>query len=406
MRTRLFFILLFISYLAFPQARVKPTSEKTVEPDCLEAVPIIINTSSVYGPTISPDGFGKVQEIKKGNHLLFDGEHNSAWYLLTITRNGELIFEVQPTDTTNDYDFLLYQYADSNFCNALMNNKLTPVRSNLSNITRSQKGITGLRSNETNKSVGKGSGNANSGSVMVKKNEKYMLILDNVTSQGKGHTICFNFVKDVEINGNVVNSDNLPVVADITLSDNKGIVILETKSDKNGDYKIKSVLRENQNYNLSIISDSTFVQSQIINTNVLKGKTVFSTIKVVLPKLKKGEKYKLGNINFFGNLPTIIPASIPSVESLYKLMKMNKKMIIQIEGHVNDPGGNSDDIFNEILSRNRAKTIYDYLINKGISSERLGYVGLSNKFPLFKRPINDLQKQANRRVEIKVISLE
>jgi outer membrane protein OmpA-like peptidoglycan-associated protein len=402
----LLFFLLHISFIAFPQSKSKQLTGKPVSSDCPMAIPININTSTTYGPTISPSGYGKTQEIKEGSRFLFDGEHNTAWYLLTISRDGELIFEIQPQDTTNDYDFLLYSYSDSNFCDLLIKNKLIPLRSNLSNITRSHKGVTGLKSNEINMTVGKGLGNANSGSLMVKKNERYMLILDNVTAEGKGHTIYFNFLKNVEISGNVINSDNVPVEAEITLSDNKGATVIEARSDKNGNYKIKAGLKENLNYNLSILSDSTFVQSQTINTIELKGKVAFSDIKVVLPKLKKGEKYKLGSINFYGNVAMLLPESFASVESLFKLMKKNKKMIIQIEGHVNDPGNMSDKGFDQTLSNERAKTIYNYLVKKGISKDRISFVGLSNNFPLYKKPANEFQAQANRRVEIKVISIE
>jgi outer membrane protein OmpA-like peptidoglycan-associated protein len=133
-------------------------------------------------------------------------------------------------------------------------------------------------------------------------------------------------------------------------------------------------------------------------------------IKTILPKLKKGQKYKLGNINFYGDADILLPESYSSVESLGKLMKKNKKLIIQIEGHVNDAFkmelDTTNAYFDQTLSEKRALTIYNYLIKQGISTNRISYIGLSNKFPIYKTPREEFQAQANRRVEIKVVSFE
>lgn len=374
--------------------------------DCSSAISIVVN-ERVFRTEDSLAGFGEVQEIKKGNQFVFEKEHNSAWYLLNMRRDGEMIFEISPIDSTNDYDFLLYSYTDSNFCKSFHSIQNKPLRSNLSNGKKAVKGITGLsRSGSLKPSIGKGIGNAFSNSLTVKKGERYILILDNVTPKGKGFTLEINFIKDVEIKGRILNSDSLPVVAEISLSDISGNTIQETKSNDNGEYTIKTTLKENLNYSLIAASDSTFVDVKTINTKELKkDQVVFPEIKMVLPKLKKGSKYKMQSINFYGNRTILTPASIPSVEALYKLMKKNKKMVILIEGHVNDQGS-GDKGFIQSLSDNRAKTVYNYLIEKGIAKERMSTIGLANKFQLFPKPKTETEMQANRRVEIKVISID
>jgi outer membrane protein OmpA-like peptidoglycan-associated protein len=399
-----FILIIFLIPFGFSQTAAKA---KPISGDCKKAIPLTISNRLFYGVTDSLKGYGDIQEIKKGNHLLFEGEHNSAWYLLTFGRDGDMIFDITPADSLNDYDFLLYSYTDSTFCKTFVKNQNKPLRSNLSNVKRSVKGITGLaRSGELKPSIGKGIGNAYSNSLPVKKGEKYMLILDNVTPIGKGHTLEFNFIKDVEIKGRILNSDSMPVVADISLSDPKGQTILETKSNKNGEYSIKTSLNENQSYTMIAASDSSFVQIKTLNTKELKkDATVFPEIKMVLPKLKKGGKYKMESINFVGNAARLLPGSIASVEALYKVMKKNGKMVILIEGHVNDQGS-GDKGFIQSLSDDRAKTVYDYLVKKGIAKERMSTVGLANKFQLFPRPKTESEMQANRRVEIKVISID
>src|SRR6218665_235529 len=403
----LFFVLL--SSLLRAQVKPQPDNHKPFAGDCAAAVSITINTNSYYGPTFPPYGFGKVQEIKEHTPQLFEQEHNTAWYLLNITRNGEFVFEIVPEDSTNDYDFMLLKYTDSTFCDAFRAGKIKPLRSNLSNLSRSKKGLTGLRAAGKDSIIGKGPGNAYSNSIIVKKGERYMLVLDNVTPNGKGHTIFFNFVKMVEVKGKITDEKNVPLVADVTLSDNKGNTMEETKSDDKGEYSIKTALKENVDYSVSYLAEESFVQTTIINTKDLKGKTVFPDIKTVLPKLEEGEKYKLSNIVFFGNAAIVLPESYPSVDALYRLMKKNEKMVIAIQGHVNNwssKNTQSVELFDQELSTQRAKNIYDLLVSKGIEKERMSYEGFSNKQMLFPHPKNQAEEKANRRVEIKVVSIK
>lgn len=401
------FCILFLLNTGYALSQVKPLPQKKpISADFKAAVPITINGSTAYGFTIAPDGPGKMQEIPKGNSLLFEEEHNTAWYLLTMGRNGDLTFEIEPSDTLNDYDFLLFAYTDSTFSDALAANKLKPLRSNISNLSQAKKGITGLRKKDgLINTIGEGKGNPFSNSILVKKGEKYVLVLDNVTPKGSGHHILFNFVQDIEIKGQIIDSDNSPVIADITLSDNRGNTVLETKSDKNGNYELKATVKENENYTITAVSDSTFLQTQTINTKTLKTAT-FTDLRMILPRLKKGSKYRIGNINFYGNMAILLPESLPSLEALYKLMKRNKQLQIQVEGHVNGPGASSSHQLDQTLSEERAESVYNYLVSKGIAKERMSFVGFANKFPLYKNPINEFQQKENRRVEIKVVSFE
>jgi outer membrane protein OmpA-like peptidoglycan-associated protein len=87
-------------------------------------------------------------------------------------------------------------------------------------------------------------------------------------------------------------------------------------------------------------------------------------------------------------------------------MKKNKQMKIQIEGHIN--GGElskSTESFKQLLSEQRTETIFNYLKNKGIDTSRMSKIGYADKYMLFLKPINDYENEANRRVEIKIVSI-
>ncbi len=389
---------------------------KKVSCDCDSAIAIKIFKLGAYGFTKAPTGVGRLQEIttKTGTtKTAFEQEHHSAWYLLEINNKGEMIFEITPKDKKDDYDFLLFPYKDSTSCAAILKEKVKPVRGNLSRNDTSNNSVTGLSPESKNDFSSKGVGAQFSKSIEVKAGEKYLLVLDNVYDNGKGHKLTFSLVKDVVIAGQVQNEEGKPVAAEVTLFDNKGTELLKTNSNVNGDYKIETTIKENVDYSLMFTAENSFFATRNINTKNLKDSNTFAKIKTVLPKLKKGEKYKVGNLNFWGGSPELLARSLPSASALYHLMKKNKGMKILIEGHVNGAGNiaNQDRMkgegFNwQWLSDQRSETIFKYLKEKGIDESRMSKIGYGDSRMLYPNAANEYEMEANRRVEIKVVTVD
>ncbi len=406
------FILFFISALAQNNNNEKSVKKFLAEGvaktacDCNDAVKINITKITSYGLTKPPIGFGSVQEItskNKTDKFNFETEHNTAWYLLNINFDGKFVFEITPQDTANDYDFLLYKYTDTNFCSALQKKELKPIRSNLSRAKPQTGGVTGLLSEAKNEFVGQGNGDAYSKAIEVVKGEKYILVLDNVYPDGRGHTIKFNYIKKVTISGIVIDADSIPVKAEVSLTDNKGTIVKQINTGDDGKYIINTGIKEEVNYSIVFSSDISFIAIKTINTKDLKKPNEFIDIRTILIKLKKGTTYKINNINFYGNQEVLLPESYPSVEALCKLMKKNNKMVIRIEGHVNGTGQTASE---QTLSEWRAKTVYNYLIKNGIEKERMSTIGYAANNMLYPHTSNEIQASANRRVEINVISIK
>lgn len=237
------------------------------------------------------------------------------------------------------------------------------------------------------------------------KNEDEMALNRRVEME----VVCiYNKTKPVIIQGNVFNDMNQPIIAEVSINDKDGNEIKSITSDKSGKYTLNTSLIVNQPYTLNYYNENNFISSQPIV--VRENSTAFRNLKTVLPELKKGKKYLFKNMNFFGNVATMIPASKPSMEALLKLMRKNKKLIIQIEGHVNHPL-NSSDIndpekikFDQWLSDERSKMVYEYLISNGIEENRLSKIGYGAKFMLYPYAMSDELMEQNRRVEINVIS--
>jgi outer membrane protein OmpA-like peptidoglycan-associated protein len=80
-------------------------------------------------------------------------------------------------------------------------------------------------------------------------------------------------------------------------------------------------------------------------------------------------------------------------------LENNPEIKISIEGHTDDIGTQQ---YNDELSINRAKSVNNWLINKGINSARLSFTGFGKSRPIFSE--NDEEHRAlNRRVEVRII---
>lgn len=109
---------------------------------------------------------------------------------------------------------------------------------------------------------------------------------------------------------------------------------------------------------------------------------------------------ELKNIEFDFDKSNLLPASIIEIEKLLQFLTDNPAVKIKIQGHT-DAWGN--DNYNQSLSEARAKTVYQYLINKGIESNRLSYEGFGESIPIAENTIDRFRRK-NRRVEFIVLS--
>lgn len=91
---------------------------------------------------------------------------------------------------------------------------------------------------------------------------------------------------------------------------------------------------------------------------------------------------------------------------LLKILADNPEVIVEIGSHTDARGSNR---YNEKLSQRRAKSVVQYLKNKGIASNRLEYVGYGETQPtnecVDEIPCDEEKHQRNRRTEFRVVGL-
>lgn len=116
---------------------------------------------------------------------------------------------------------------------------------------------------------------------------------------------------------------------------------------------------------------------------------------VSLDSVKAGEAVVLNNIYFETAKANLLLESSTELDKLFLLMKASPTIKLEIAGHT-DNSGNEES--NKNLSEERAKSVVQYLITKGISSERLSYKGYGSSNPIESND-TEIGKSKNRRVE-------
>jgi len=129
--------------------------------------------------------------------------------------------------------------------------------------------------------------------------------------------------------------------------------------------------------------------------------------KRTIEDLSKGESLSVEGLNFIPGRHFITKASVPILQKLLETLQKHETLKIEIQGHIcciDGPGDGYDyDTYDRKLSENRAKMVYDYLISKGISEDRLSYKGFGHSRPKFPDEKTPEEEQANRRVEILIL---
>ena len=87
------------------------------------------------------------------------------------------------------------------------------------------------------------------------------------------------------------------------------------------------------------------------------------------------------------------------LDQIVEIMDEYTEYRLEISGHTDSTGAED---FNQRLSEQRAKTCYDYLVNQGIASRRISYVGHGENHPIADNETRE-GRQLNRRVEFNMI---
>ncbi|MFH0896275.1 MAG: OmpA family protein [Bacteroidota bacterium] len=197
-----------------------------------------------------------------------------------------------------------------------------------------------------------------------------------------------------------------PLVAKIEVIDNvKKQVVANLNSNKLGDF---FCTLPPSNYTINVTSPKHKDYSETFDiradeklSEIQKDIILDRLEEVVLNKndYEVGEKIILKKIFYDFNKSELRPESIVELARLTKLMKDIPTLKIEISGHTDNVGTAE---YNVKLSERRAKSVVDYLVEKGIDAKRLTFKGYGFDQPIATNTTEE-GRQLNRRTEFKIL---
>ncbi|MGQ0829996.1 MAG: OmpA family protein [Bacteroidota bacterium] len=165
----------------------------------------------------------------------------------------------------------------------------------------------------------------------------------------------------------------------------------------NGEFLV--TLPVDKNYALNVTQPGYLFYSENFALKELADQTKPFLMDVPLQPIDTGSVVELKNVFFETAKFDLKPESKAELNKLVSFLNLNKTLRIELSGHTDNIGEKK---MNQVLSQNRAKAVYDYLIANGIDLKRLTYKGYGDTKPKVKND-SDENRQKNRRTEFKVI---
>lgn len=370
----------------------------------------------VYGP-VSADCPPDANLALKGNAgMYFEKPHSVAWFAFVAPMDTVLTFDIVPANGTDDLDFLLFKYDGTDFEDVVKTHKIKPMRSNIAHCDASLKGKTGLSSAGKNRYEPLGKYPAYSSPLQIKKGERFYLAVDNYTHADGAFTLYLHLRwpvqkppakpyhivplgNNINVNIIVVDSANNPVKTrlKVKLGATHGHERMYKDTSGISQYSVTMAHKE---YLAAVCISAGYMMSQTELRTPDTGEKINDTIH--LSKIGAHKNMILQDIQFEPDQAIFLPEAREPLFNLLDFMQSNPTVHILVKGYVNDPMAINAGRYDQNLSEARAKAVVQFLIQKGIESNRMDWVGFGNKNMLYPNPQNWEEQQANRRVEIEV----
>jgi outer membrane protein OmpA-like peptidoglycan-associated protein len=237
--------------------------------------------------------------------------------------------------------------------------------------------------------------------AMVAKPVTEKVVMPKVQVQQSDLAILKGVIKDEKTQN--------PLMASIELVDNASGTIIQTfKSDPaTGRYLVS--LPSGKNYGIAVKASGYLFHSENFDIPKASGYREYEK-NVDLKKIEVGKAIVLRNIFFDLDKYDLRPESKTELERLNKLMVENPTLKIELSGHTDTRGSSSH---NKTLSENRAKSVVDYLKEKGIGGDRMVHAGYGEEKTIVSdseiakmetKEAKEEGHQQNRRTEFKILS--
>ncbi|MBL7745538.1 MAG: OmpA family protein [Chitinophagaceae bacterium] len=163
--------------------------------------------------------------------------------------------------------------------------------------------------------------------------------------------------------------------------------------------KLSIELAGGATYTITVKSITDTTKYGSINIPSLKPDEFFIEPYKVNIKYEAARTYTLENVHFDSGKSTLRSESFPALEELFTYLKNKDDIKVEIAGHTDSRGKDS---LNLKLSQQRAETIRDYLVKKGIQPARIIAKGYGATEPVADNETEE-GRQMNRRTEVRIL---
>ena len=170
------------------------------------------------------------------------------------------------------------------------------------------------------------------------------------------------FVKDIEIEVKNLTTQKITTI----------------KVDK-GSYVGAITLEDNDDVLLSIKEEGYAFYSEYIDaedSNYISP----STLNIDLEQISEGSSFKIDNIYFNTNSYEINQISEQVINEFINYLRVNKSIVIEINGYTDNVGSFRDNQVLYIISENRAKAVYEHIVSNGIQKTEYRIMDLVKNF--------------------------
>ncbi len=167
---------------------------------------------------------------------------------------------------------------------------------------------------------------------------------------------------------------------------------LKINTDEKGKFEV--LIPINNTYSLRYKTFTTDQDYTKLTISDDKDATYEVRIKIDPPK-----SFILDNVYFDTGKSSLKSSSFRALADLVEVLKLKINMFIEIQGHTDNVGSEESNLK---LSQDRADAVKNYLVNKGISNDRITSIGYGQSMPIDYNSSEE-GKAKNRRTSLKVI---